>query len=328
MAHARHRREPATVATSTSDVNVRAIVGFGVGADRSSRAVVHLVDLGAVRLFRRPRRRADARRRYPLAAEQGRARCRRSRGCRPTRARTCADLRAQGRRRADHATAGSTRTPASSAFRSTQAMKLTLERGLPARAEAKHDARRTCNATDTRRAENAIVRGRVLCVVAVSAVSRRRRCADGRRRRDRRLQAGAGHDRDGDAGAAARDRLRPEARRAACRSTRRSATRRGATVTLGDYFGTQAGRPGRSSTTTARCSARRCSTASSSALERAVARRRARTSTSSTVSFDPRETPATGGGEEGELPRALRAAPGADGGWHFLTGDAAVDRAR
>ena len=57
-----------------------------------------------------------------------------------------------------------------------------------------------------------------------------------------------------------------------------------------------------------------------------VARRRARTSRSSLVSFDPRETPALAAAKKAEyLQRYER--PGAAAGWHFLTGDAAVDRA-
>ena len=46
--------------------------------------------------------------------------CRRSRGCRPIRARTCSELRAHEDADARAATAGSTRTPASSGFRSTR----------------------------------------------------------------------------------------------------------------------------------------------------------------------------------------------------------------
>ena len=105
--------------TRTSDVNIRAIFGFARRADRR-RGGRARASSGAVPVVRRrataPARRAE----YPLAAGAGRPRCRRSRGCRPT---PREDLRRSARergRRARRATAGSTRTPASSAFRSTR----------------------------------------------------------------------------------------------------------------------------------------------------------------------------------------------------------------
>ena len=39
-----------------------------------------------------------------------------------------------------------------------------------------------------------------------------------------------------------------------------------------------------------------------------------------TVSFDPRETPELAAAKE-DVPRSRYGRPGADDGWHFLTGD-------
>ena len=110
------RRRITRRATSTS----AAILGFGArpGRRRGRRRTSSSGCCSAISTRREDAR--AARRRIPLAAAQERPRCRRSRGCRPTRAQDLSDLRAQRRRRCSTATAGWTRTPASSAFRSTR----------------------------------------------------------------------------------------------------------------------------------------------------------------------------------------------------------------
>ena len=96
---------------------------------------------------------------------------------------------------------------------------------------------------------------------------------------------------------------------------------RAARCALGDYFGKQAGR--------ARVRLLRVPDALHAGAERADEHARAccrstpaRTSTSSLVSFDPRETPAQAAREEGDVPRSATSGRAPTAGWHFLTGDA------
>ena len=108
-------------------------------ASSSSAIVVHVRDLACCFGYFDSARGAARAARVSARRRAGRRACRRSRGCRPTRARTCSELRAQRRRAARAATAGSTGTPASSGFRSTRRCELTLR----ARAAGARQASRT-----------------------------------------------------------------------------------------------------------------------------------------------------------------------------------------
>ena len=78
--------------TKTSDVNIRAILGFGVGADRRRRSS-STFSIWLLFGYFDAREARSVPPEYPLAAAQETA-CRPSRGCRPTRARTCRAARA------------------------------------------------------------------------------------------------------------------------------------------------------------------------------------------------------------------------------------------
>ena len=258
------------------------------------------------RSIRSPRRRTTA--------------CRPSRGCRPTRARTCASCarsedelleqlrlgRQERRRRPDPDRRGDEADAASADCR---------------REQARSDDDRRFTTEDTKDTE--VMRSvlRVLCVLCVlCGCSRRVACA--RRWPARRA---AGYKREaGMPSSALPAPLREigfdqNLDRAACRSTRRSATRPGATVRLGDYFGK---RPVVLVFAYYDCPmlCTQVINGLASALGRAVARRRARTSRSSR-SASIRAT------RRRPRPRRRRSTcerykrPGAADGWHFLTGD-------
>ena len=156
--------------------------------------------------------------------------CRRSRGCRPTRGEDLRDLRAREDEMLDSygwvdRNAGIVRIPID------EAMRLTLRTRAADAATGRNHER-------ARRHERARPRAPVSVADASSVVpcsSAFFACLCGRswrRADDRRARAPAttraGHAGVGDAGAAARDRLRSEPRSSRCRSTRRSVTSRDA----------------------------------------------------------------------------------------------------
>ena len=125
LSHGRHALARASTPTSTrdvhheeSDVNIRAIFGFGVGlivvARRRSRR-----RLAAVRVSSTAAKRGGLRPQYPLAAGQETALPPEPRLQTNPRAGSARPARARGRR-CSTATAGSTRTPASCGSRSTR----------------------------------------------------------------------------------------------------------------------------------------------------------------------------------------------------------------
>ena len=319
-------RAPRSI-TRTSDVNIRAIFGFGARAARRRRRRSTCVVWLLFGYLRRAARRRATRRQYPLAAGAGRPRCRRSRGCRPTRARTCA-ICARARTTMLNSygwvdkNAGIVRIPID------EAMKLTLQRGLPSRPET-----RTTHRSDTgQRRFSRTLAGRAqalvslcLCVLCGLCASQPSARAD-----DRRADAPAtsasracpssalpaplreiGFDQNLDqrvpldTAVQRRDGPRP------CGSATTSASGRWCWC---------------SCTTTARCCARRCINGLASALG-VLSLEPGKDFEIVTVSFDPRDTPATGRGEESRRTSQRYKRPGAAAGWHFLTGDAAVDRA-
>ena len=123
----RDRPDNPEVHHETSDVNIRAVLGFGLGLI----VVAFVLHVGIWLLFmafaaREARRMAPQ---YPRSPPARRAACRRSRGCRRTRARTCEDLRAAEDAILDRygwvdKNAGVVRIPID------EAMKLTVERGI------------------------------------------------------------------------------------------------------------------------------------------------------------------------------------------------------
>ena len=334
MADASPRRQPPTtpdVQHEESDVNIRAIFGFGAALVVVA-VVVHVAGVAAVRLFRRAARARAGRGRSirwrPTQAEPAAAG---AAAADQSARRTCATLRAREDADPRHRTAGSTRTPASSASRSSEAMKLTLERGLPARQAAQDEPNdvTTEDAEDTEDSDACFAVSVPSCPLWPSCPRAVRRSAHGpddaapappatsaspacRRRRVPAPLREIGFDQNLDRARAARHAV--------------SSTRPGATVRLGDYFGT---RP-----VVLRVRVLRVP----DALHAGAQRRSS--SALGVLSLDAGQglrdrhgqlRPARDAGA-GARRRRRRTCerykrPGAADGWHFLTGDAAVDRA-
>ena len=277
----------------------------------------------AVRLLRQPRGTRTAPREYPLAASQERRDCRRSRGCRPTRARTwpiCA-------RKEDELlnsygwvdrNAGVVRIPIDAGDEADARARPAGAHGEPVTAK-RHRGRKDTKVRRCPRGVSALVS--LVSLVLGPPQAAHAQMAGGppapatsgsRASSSSALPAPLreiGFDQNLDQRVPLDTTFRDEAGRD--RAARRLLR--------------QAGRSSSCSpTTTARCCARRCSTAW---------RARSACCRSSpgkdfeivTVSFDPRDTPATAAAKKAAyLERYQR--PGAAAAWHFLTGDQPSDR--
>ena len=274
---------------------------------------------------RQPRRRADAAPSIRSPSARRRAAAARAAAADQPARRTCADLRAHEDELLDtygwvDKNAGVVRIPID------EAMKLTLQRGLPARQGepmTSTDAGRT-----TRGCAGSHADARLRSCFCASC---RRRAAGvarrWRRRRARRLQARAGHavvracraplreigfDQNLDQPRAARHHVH--------------ATKPAATVQLGDYFGT---RPVVLVFVYYDCPML-CTQVINGAGERA---RRAVARAGQGLrdrhrQLRPARHAGDRGRQEGRSTSSATSAPGAADGWHFLTGEPAVDRAR
>ena len=302
--------------TKTSDVNIRAIFGsaFGLIACRSRRS--HVLVWLLFRVFLRAVKPPTWHAQYPLAAEPGDSAA--ARAAAADHAATGPAGPAGARRRVAHElqwvdrNAGIVRIPIEEAMRFTLRTRAACR--VPSR-RGKHEGRRVLRMA--------------LVIVSwwSSPASRRRRLRTDDRRAEHRLSSASracrasafpaplreiGFDQNLDQRAAAR-----------CGRSGRAGTDASASATTS----ARSRSFWRLSTTTARCSARRCSSALDEHARRAVARRRHAISRSSTVSFDPRETPALAAAQKGRRACSGTSGRHAADGWHFLTGDQpSIDR--
>ena len=289
----------------TSDVNIRGDPRRSAPAWSADRRGRPRADLAAVRLLRRAATAQTGPREYPLAVAQEqrlppepRLQTEPARGPRrPARARRrgARQLRLGGQER---------RRRADSDRRGDEADA----RAGTARSERSDDADDKDTA-DSRRSSS-------LCVHRVLLVPSRR--ADGRRPGEHRLQARAGHAVVCAAGAAARDRLRSEHRPAPAARRRRSATR-----TAGPCGSATTSGSGPVVLVFAYYDCPMLCTQVINGLASALGVLSLEPGTDFeivTVSFDPRDTPATAAAKKAAyLERYSR--PGAAAAWHFLTGD-------